>query len=69
MDPGFPIGGGTNHPGGDHQYTNLPDFLKNCMKLRKFWSIGGVCAGDAPLDPPLGGIRRIEQSNSRLTKL
>ena len=24
-----------------HQHTNLPDFPKNCMKLRKFWSVGG----------------------------
>ena len=22
------------------QHTNLPDFPKNCMKLRKFWSVG-----------------------------
>ena len=22
-----------------HQHTNLPDFPKNCMKLRKFWSV------------------------------
>ena len=34
-DPGF------------HQHTI---FLKNCMKLRKFWPVGG----DASLDPPLG---------------
>ena len=38
MDPGFPIGGGTN-PGG-RQHTKLSDFPKNCMKLRKFWSVG-----------------------------
>ena len=31
------------------QHVNLPDFLKNCMKLRKFWSVGG----GAPLDPSL----------------
>ena len=31
---------------GRRQYTNFP---KNCMKLRKFWSVGGVCAGGAPL--------------------
>ena len=27
--------------GGGRQHTNLPDFPKNCMKLRKFWSGGG----------------------------
>ena len=39
-DPGFPIGGGTNPPGGC-QHIILPNFVKNCMKLRKFWSVGG----------------------------
>ena len=37
--------------GGGGQHTNLPDFPKNCMKLRKFWSVGGP--GGVPLDPPL----------------
>ena len=48
-DPGFPVGGGTNHPGRGRgrQHTSLPEFPKNCMKLRKFWSVEG-----AP--PPLG---------------
>ena len=27
----------------------LPNFPINCMKLRKFWAVGGTCAG-----PPLG---------------
>ena len=32
----------------------LPKFPKNCMKLRKFWAVGGGGhAGGAPLDPPL----------------
>ena len=54
-DPGFPIGEGANPPGGGRQYTNLPDLLKNCIKLRKFRSVGGggARAGSAPLDPPL----------------
>ena len=34
------------------QHTNLPDFPKNCMKLRKFWSVGEA-PGTPPLDPPL----------------
>ena len=33
--------------GGGRQHTNLPDFPKNCMKLRTFWSVGG-----APGAPP-----------------
>ena len=37
-------------PLGGYQHTNLPDFPKNCMKLRKFWSVGGR----APREPPLG---------------
>ena len=34
---------------GGRQHTNLPDFPKNCMKLRKFWSIGGRTLGEPPL--------------------
>ena len=26
----------------------LTDFPKNCMKLRKFWTVGGACAGSGP---------------------
>ena len=40
-DPGFPVGGGANPPGDGRQHINLPDFLQNCMKLRKCWSVGG----------------------------
>ena len=47
-DTGFPIGGGINPPGGGCQHTNLPDSLKNCMKLRKFWSVGGRMLGAPP---------------------
>ena len=46
-DPGFPVGGGTNCPGG-YQHTKLPNFPKNCMNLRKFQAVGG----HAPLCPP-----------------
>ena len=53
-DPGFPIGGGANPPGGGRQHTILPDFLKNCMKFRNIWSVGeGGRVGGTPLDPPL----------------
>ena len=34
-DPGCPIGGDANPPGG-HSHMILPSFVKNCMKLRKF---------------------------------
>ena len=44
-DPGFPVGGGANLPGG-RQHMILPNFAKNCMKLRKFRAVGG------------GGMRR-----------
>ena len=33
--PGFPVGGGAKPPGGC-QHMILPNFVKNCMKLRKF---------------------------------
>ena len=52
-DPEFPVGGGANPPGGGHQYTNLPDLLKNCIKLRSFWSVGRGTPGAPSLDPPL----------------
>ena len=34
----------------------LPNFTKNCMKLRKFWAVGGAHAECAPLNPPLSCI-------------
>ena len=40
-DPGFPVGGGAN-PRGGHQHMILPNFLKNSMKLRKFWAVRGA---------------------------
>ena len=40
-DPGFPVGGGANPPGCGRQHTILPNYLENCMKLRKFWPVGG----------------------------
>ena len=37
------------------QHTILPNFPKNCMKMRKFWAVGVARAGSTPLplDPPL----------------
>ena len=45
-DPGFPRGGGANSPGG-RQHTILPNFPKNCMKLKEFGPRG------RPSRPPL----------------
>ena len=49
----FPRGGGANSPGG-RQHTILPNFPKNCMKLKEFGPPGG---GARPkfyyVDPPL----------------
>ena len=50
-DPGFPRGGGANCPGGC-QHTILPNFPKNCMKLKEFGPLGGgTCPSHPPLDP------------------
>ena len=47
-DPGFPKGGGTNSPGEGRQHTMLPNFPKNCMKLKEFGP-RGVCIPHAHL--------------------
>ena len=47
-DPGFPRGGGANFPGG-RQHTILPNFPKNCMKLKEFGPPGGPRIPRAPL--------------------
>ena len=47
VDPGFPRGGGAR----GHQHTILPNFPKNCMKLKEFGPRGASFT--APLDPPL----------------
>ena len=52
-DPGFPVGRGADPPGEGDQHTNLPDFPKNCMKLRTFRSVGGARRG-APLGSATG---------------
>ena len=43
-DPGFPIGGDAK-PSVGRQHMILPNFVKNCMKLRKFWAVGGHMLG------------------------
>ena len=45
-DPGFPLGGCTNPPGGAN-IRCCQIFAKNCMKLRKFWA-GSVRQGRSP---------------------
>ena len=39
---------------GGHQHMILPNFPKNCTKLRKFWAVrdGAFRGGASPLDPP-----------------
>ena len=53
-DPGFPLGGGANPPGGGANLCFCQKFPKNHMKLRKFWVMGGVRAGGAPLRSATG---------------
>ena len=52
-DPGFHQGGGANSPGGWRQHTILPNFPKNCMKLKEFGPQGARVPCAPPLDPPL----------------
>ena len=55
-DPGFPRGGGANSPGG-RQHTILPNFPKNCMKLKEFGPPGeGARPKFYYVDPPLASI-------------
>ena len=53
-DPGFPRGGGANPPG-KPQHTILPNFTKNCMKLKEFGlpEGGGHASLVPPWDPPM----------------
>ena len=50
-DPGFPRGGGATLRG--CQYTILPKFPKNCMKLKEFGPGGRTSLTPLSLDPPL----------------
>ena len=54
MDPGFLIGGDTNPPGRGANIQICQISPKNCMKLRKFWSVVGVHAGGTPVGPATG---------------
>ena len=47
-DPGFPRGEGANPPVGC-QDTILPNFPKNCMKLKEFGPEGGARISRDPL--------------------
>ena len=44
---------GAPTPQGVRQHTILPNFPKNCMKLKEFGSQGGRASLAPPLDPPL----------------
>ena len=46
-DPGLDVGGGANLLGGGADPIYLIYFMKNPMKLKIFWSVGGR-AGSAP---------------------
>ena len=46
-DPGLDVGGGTN-PLGGHGPNIFIHFLKNPMKLKKFWPVGGRTLGAPP---------------------
>ena len=59
VDPGFPEEGASTNQG--RQHTNLPDFPKNCMKLRKFWS------GGARWSRPLGSDTASYVTSTRST--
>ena len=62
---GIPRRRGRQPVGGANMDQNLPNFPKNCMKLRKFWSVGGAHRGRPPwirhwsLNDSLGLQRRI----------
>ena len=58
-DPGFHVGGGAN-PLGEAPTYDYPNFAKNCMKLRKFWAVGGGARRGCPLNPPLTYIHASE---------
>ena len=56
-DLGFPRGGGANSLGG-HQHTILPNFPKNCMKLKEFGPPGGRARPKFYyVDPPLRNVQ------------
>ena len=56
-DPGFPRGGGANAlGGGGSQHTILPNFPKNCMKLKEFGPPGGARPKFYYVDPPLESV-------------
>ena len=44
-------GRGSQPSGGGATTYDFAKFSKTCMKLRKFWAVGGRRAGGAPLGP------------------
>ena len=53
-DPAFPRGGAPTPRGGANMI--LPNFLKNCMKLKEFGPTGRAHVPRTPLDLPLLGF-------------
>ena len=60
-DPGPVIGGGTSPSKGGANLIYFILFLKNLMKLKKFWCAGGHVLGKPPLDLPLCTVQYMLQ--------
>ena len=55
-DPGFPVGGGANPPGGGANIRFFPKFPKKLHEIEKILGRRGACTEGAPLDPPLHSL-------------
>ena len=67
-DPGFPIVGHWPSREGVPTYKFQRTFQKKCMKLRKFWAVGGTCAGGAPLRSATGLYKLLLTKAAALAK-
>ena len=56
-DPGFPIGGGANHPGGERRYTNAR-FVEKLHKIKKISIRRGGARRERPLGSATGYISK-----------
>ena len=63
-DPGFPIGGGADLPGGRQHTTILPTFPKKKKKMHEIEKSlsrrGGRTPGTPPLDPSLNSTSKLD---------
>ena len=60
----IPVAGGVNSPGGGADLRFCKKIPKKCMKLRKFWSVGGTPARIAPLGSATGPIAQVQVQTS-----